>query len=253
MSLLRCVIVEDEIQPLKNLTTMLPLTGKNVQIEGIAKTVTEATKLIDSTSPDLVFLDINLPDGTGFDVLNQVKFRQFRLVITTAFEEYALKAIKYSALDYLVKPFSPEDLILALKKAERNLYDDTQNIRINSLIDNVNNLADSVKKVVLKTADSIYLTNTADIIRCEADGPYTMFYLAAGKRIMVSKPLKEYDQMFEDQGFFRCHQSHLINFKQIDRYDKTDGGMLILKNGDKIPVSTRKKDQLLSLFDRLSG
>lgn len=231
---------------------MLSGLPETIRTEGVAGTVAEAVELINETCPDLVFLDINLPDGLGFDVLQQIDYKDFRLIVTTAFEEFALRAIKFSAIDYLVKPYSPEELHAAIRKASQSLQEDLNHLRLNALAENISSLAGALRKIVLKTAESLHLVNVSDIIRCEADGPYTRVYLLNDKKLMVSKPLKELDQMLSGQGFIRLHQSHLVGFGHIERFDKAEGGTVVTKDGSRVPVASRKKESLLNTIDQLT-
>lgn len=249
--MIKIVILEDEIPVLETITEIVENYCDETQLMGVARNIRTAKQLIQKTNPDLVLLDINLPDGTSFDLLEQLKNINFKIIFITAFEEFAIQAIKLSAIDYLVKPIDPMELIAAIKKARDAVDLSNNNLKLSALLSNIKGLANKSKKIILKTAENIYLIDVADIIRCESDGAYTRFYLNDGKKIMISKVIKDYEEMLHDYGFLRVHKSHIINLNFIDRFEKTDG-LIVLKDQSSIPVSVRKKESLLKIFEELS-
>lgn len=249
--MIKIVVLEDEKPTLETITEIVENHCDETKLIGVARTIRTAKELIQKTNPDLVLLDINLPDGTSFDLLEQLKTIDFKIIFITAFEEFAIKAIKLSAIDYLVKPIDPLELIEAIKKAREALDQSNNNLKLSALLSNIKGLANKPKKIILKTAENIYLIDIADIIRCESDGAYTRFYLNDGKKIMISKVIKDYEEMLHDYGFLRVHKSHIINLNFIDRFEKTDG-LIVLKDQSSIPVSVRKKESLLKIFEDLS-
>lgn len=249
--MIKIVILEDEIPVLETITEIVENYCDETQLMGVARNIRTAKQLIQKTNPDLVLLDINLPDGTSFDLLEQLKNINFKIIFITAFEEFAIQAIKLSAIDYLVKPIDPIELIAAIKKARDAVDLSNNNLKLSALLSNIKGLANKSKKIILKTAENIYLIDVADIIRCESDGAYTRFYLNDGKKIMISKVIKDYEEMLHDYGFLRVHKSHIINLNFIDRFEKTDG-LIVLKDQSSIPVSVRKKESLLKIFEELS-
>lgn len=249
--MLNIIIIEDE----KHIAdTIIEILNQycEVNIIGIADTVESATLLLKNSMPDLVLLDVNLPDGTSFDILNKLENYNFGIIFITAFEEYALKAIKFSALDYLLKPVDPLELINAVKEAEKNIEKGSNDIKLKALLSNIKNFSDNLKKIVLKTSESIYLIDVQDIIRCNSDGSYTNFHLSDGRKILVSKVLKEYDEILDGCGFIRVHKSHLININYLDRFEKNDGGYIVMKDKSQVPVSVRKKEKLMHILKSLS-
>jgi two-component system LytT family response regulator len=201
-------------------------------------------------SPDLLLLDIQLPDGTGFDLLGEVNQFNFKLIFITAFEEYAIKAFKFSALDYLLKPFDPDEVSKALARVKEAIdLEDTQ-LKLNAFLSNIQNISSEAKKIVLRTSESIHLVNVQDIMHCQSDGNYTNIYLHGGKKLIVSRTLKEFEQMLEPYGFFRLHQSHLMNLNYLDHFNR-EREHVVLKDETSLPVSSRKKDQLLKIFKDL--
>lgn len=241
-------IVEDDK---KNADTVMQIVKNycpNAVIVGHATGVKEAIEKIKELQPQLLILDIQLIDGRSFEILEQIDLKNRKLIFLTAFEEYAIKAIKFSALDYLLKPVNPKELIAAIEKATDCLQYEDEELSIKTLLANFNK---NEKKIVLKTSENINLVEVKEIIHCESDGPYTIFNINGKQKIIVSKSLKEYDELLKEYGFFRAHQSHLVNIKFIERFEKSDGGFLVLKNGEQVPVSTRKRDQLLEIFNRM--
>lgn len=241
------VIIDDEPRARETISNILKLSTRDIHILGEEGSVASAYKIISEASPDLVLLDINLPDGSGFDLLKKFDTINFRVIFITAHEEYAINAFKFSAIDYILKPITAAGLITAVEKAADSIEKDQMSLKLNTLISNL----DRLKKIVLKTSESIHIINVETIIRCEADVNYTHFYLDSGKHLIVSKPLKEYAEILEKAGFFRTHQSHLVNLEHMLRYEKTDGGYLVMDDESNVPVSSRKKDALFSIFEQL--
>ncbi len=246
-AMISIAVIDDEPKARETIINILGFSPIKINIIGEADNIQSAFDLIARKTPDLVLLDINLPDGSGFDLLKKFEKINFKVVFITAHEEYALKAIKFSAIDYILKPIKAAELLGAVEKTHDNLNKEETVQKIGALLSNLEKL----KKIVLKTSESIHIINVSQIIRCEADVNYTKFFLETGEKLLVSKPLKEYDELLGRNGFFRTHQSHLVNLDHILRYDKTDGGYLILDNKSMVPVSTRKKEELFRIFDAL--
>lgn len=241
------VIVDDEPKARETIAKLLALSPVKVNVIGAAEDIATGFETISHLSPQLVLLDINLPDGTGFDLLKKFEKINFQVVFITAHEEYAIQAFKCSALDYVLKPINSADLFRAIERANERLSNDEMAGKLNALLSNL----DKLRKVVLKTAESIHIINVDTIIRCEADVNYTTFFLVNGKRLLVSKPLKDYDELLCPAGFFRTHQSHLINLDHMLRYDKNDGGYIVMDDNSPVPVSTRRKEALFELFGKM--
>lgn len=248
---MKTVIVDDELFARQSVEAIIQDAFPEIEIAGQADSVKSAVLLIKNIKPDLVFLDVDLPDGNGFDVLNQLKPIGFEIIFITAHQEYAMKAIKFSAFDYILKPVSITELTDAVNRVIRDKAQKTQQIKLDAFFNNFENIRHEVKKIVLKTSESIHLINVPDIIRCEADNNYTTFYLLSGERIIVSKGLKDYEDLLGNYGFFRVHQSHLINIKYLSRFDKREGGFVVLTDKTHVPVSQRKKQKLMEVFEGL--
>jgi two-component system LytT family response regulator len=249
MKVLDVIIVEDEIAVAKSIEALLSLND-NVNVVGIAHQIDDAEKMIKKLNPDLVLLDIKLsPTETGFDLLDRISSLKFKFIFITAFNDYALKAFKYNAVDYILKPIDPEDLDAAIERAGERLISENPTEQINSLVKFMNSNSFVQKKILFRTAEQIIAVDIDDIIRLESDANYTTVYLNTGKKITVSKSLKEYSDILEERGFFRVHQSHLINLNYFELFEKQDGGYIVLKDGTNIPVSKRKKQLLLNFLE----
>ncbi|OFX57458.1 MAG: hypothetical protein A2046_12725 [Bacteroidetes bacterium GWA2_30_7] len=247
--MLRAIIVEDEENVKIALENKLKQYCKNVELIGWGNTVQSSIELIKSAKPELVLLDIKLPDGTGFDILSNLQPINFKLIFITAYNDYAIEAFKFSALDYLTKPVRAEELSLAIDKAEKAIQTDTFSHQLSVLYNNLSAMTKSEKKIVLHTSESIHIIEIKDIVRCEADCNYTTFYLSDNSKHMVSKTLKDYEDLLLEYNFFRSHKSHLINFSYIKSYEKADGGYIVMKDGTIIPLSQRKKISLLDVLE----
>lgn len=249
--MLRTIIIDDEAPMRQSLQTILKTACPNVKVIATADGVISGIAAIHKHHPDLIFLDIKMGDGTGFDLLKQLEPVDFKVIFITAYNQYAIKAFKFSALDYLLKPVDPDELAEAVEKTERLVILEL-NKQLGTLEENMGENAG--KKIILRTFDSIHLVKTHEIVFCEAsEGSYTVINLINGNQILVSNRLKEYDEMLTEYGFFRVHKSYLINLIHITRFDRMDGGYIVLNDESKVPVATRKKEQLLELFDRMSG
>ncbi len=241
----RTIIIEDEINAREALKKMLKLVYPDVLVIAETGYVKDACTLIEELKPDLVFLDIELEDGSGFDILNQITNTNFKLIFTTAYNQYAIKAFKYSATDYLLKPIDPIELKEAIERAV--LENNTQTEYLNAIDVLKNNLTQKEPKIVLKTTEQRFVLSLKDIIRLEADGAYTLF-ITQDKRIIISKNIKYYQELLDDR-FIRCHQSHLVNSHHIKAFVKQ--GFIELSNKEQVPVSTRKKAEIHKIISEL--
>lgn len=248
--MIRTVIVEDEPSSSEYLASLLSDFCNNVELVGTACDVKSGYELIFKSKPDLVLLDIEMPDGTGFDLLHKFPKINFEIIFTTAFAEYAVKAFQFSAIHYLLKPIDPRELVSAINKAEDELQRKNTEARVDALLFNMQNQAEKGKKIVLSSGTKIYVINSSEIVMCQSEKNYTQFFLADGREIVVAKTMKEYDDMLADNGFVRVHKQHLINVEHIKSLDKTEGGSIYLSNNLKVPVSVRKKELVIELLNR---
>lgn len=239
---MKAIIVEDKEYIRKGLLNLLQLIDTDVTIIGECESVKDAVVVANACKPDLIFLDINLLDGTAFDFLDQTEHLSFKIIFITAYEEYALKALKMGAVDYLLKPVDVEELQAALQKI-KNLPIDEQKQQIKA-VKAVWNNEDAT--LILSLHDSFQVVDLNELLYCESDKGYTTFYCINNKKYIVSKTLKEFEERLLNANFTRPHQSFMVNLKFIDKYEKS--GVIYLKNGKKIPVSSRKKDQFVTTF-----
>ena len=246
---MRILIIDDESKARSSLRKMLQLFFQEVEIVGEADGVRSGREMIANQPADLVFMDIEMQDGTGLDLLGQLGKVDFKVVFVTAYNQYAVEAFRLSAIDYLLKPIQPEHLVEAVSRARK---DNRTKTGVQTFIENMHIQTKQDRKVVLKDADSLYVVQIKDILHCQADGGYTHFYIQGQKTITTSINLKEYEKLFADYGFIRSHHSHLVNLQHIIRFDKADGGQLILSNQSKVPVSFRKKDKLIKSLQAIS-
>jgi two-component system LytT family response regulator len=247
--MLKAVIIEDTEQDKQWLKILLDPYRDEIMVVGEADTHTEALKLIPVCKPDVVFLDIQLKEGDGFDILQSLKSIDFKIIFTTSFEAYAVRAIRLSALDYLIKPIEKGLFDHAIRRLLTDLTDSAQNKKIEVLINNIN----QVKKVALPAQTSIKFVNIDTIVRCLSDSNYTWFYLSNGTKLLVCKCLREYEEILEPFGFFRVHQSHLINLKYVVELKKESGGIVVMEDSTEISVSRRRKDLLLSAINGMQN
>lgn len=246
----KVVIIDDENCVIQTVSRLIEEHFTDILIAGSANDISTGYRQILKNGPDILILDINLPDGSGFELLRKFVEPEFKLIFITAHEEYAIEAFKFSAIDYILKPIDSDALITALNKARELKAMEEQHLKVKALLDNLDGNSPS-KKIVLRTSDSLHLINVCDIVRCEADSNYTFFYLKDNKRILVSKTIKEYSQLLKPSGFIRVHQSHLVNTDHVDRYVKTDGGTLIMKDNSKVPVSNDRRAFVLKQLESL--
>ncbi len=252
MNLISAVIVEDEIPIAKSLEALLSQSGK-INVLGLAHNVEDAYELISSTKPQLVLCDIQLSKSqTGFDLLKQFTNPDFKLIFITAYNNYAIKAFKFNAIDYLLKPVDENELFSAIDRVVKQIGNNVSDVQLQNLLSLMSNSeSNKPKKILFKTSEQIRAININEIVRLESESNYTSVYLADNKKLLVSKPLKEYSDILEDRNFFRAHQSHLINLDFFELYEKQDGGYIVLKDGTNIPVSKRKKNLLFELLEQL--
>jgi len=240
---LNAIIVDDEKHSRETLKNMVEGFCDGVNILATASSVAEGLQTIAQHKPDLVFLDIELQTGTGFDILNSLPSIDFEVIFTTAFDQYAIRAVKFSSLDYLLKPIDLEELQKAIEKAKIIKDKEAYTDQLKALLQNLKQ--PSLSRICLSTNDGFEFVNVSDISHCTAEGSYTVFVMTNGTKIMVSKHLKAYETLLTDHPFMRVHNSFLINLKEVNKFVKSDGGYIIMNNGDHISISRNKKDAFL--------
>lgn len=246
--MIKAVAIDDESYILEDVKELVSnLFPNEIEIVGVARSVKEGLKLIGNTQPGLLFLDIDLGDGTGFDLIEQSDFKGFDVIFITGFDHHAIQAIKVGALDYILKPIDEDEFSIAVQKAIDN---DQKGHQLEKLIEVSSEFFKGVKdkRVILKTADTVYAVYEKDILYCRSDGNYTTFYTQQLEKILVSKPIKHIEEILSEDTFVRCHQSYIVNKKHVLKYNKN--GTLIVHMDFKVPVSSRRKDYALKkLFD----
>ncbi len=244
---IRCIIVDDEQAFLNTLDIMIQ-EHEGFEIVGKARSVSEGVNLIESLQPDIVFLDIEMGDGTGFDVIKQTESYDYVVIFVTAFDQYAVEAFRFSAIDYLLKPISSKNLSDALLKGKKSIQRNDLSSRFQLLLENFQTREKKQKKIVLKEMETHHVIQVDDIIWCAAEGSYTRIYIKDKRDIIVSKHLKEYESLLAPFGFVRVHRSHLVNLDKVLRYDKSEGGVLQMEDGLTVAVSVRRKEKLSELL-----
>jgi two-component system, LytTR family, response regulator len=249
MSALRIILVDDEKRIRTSLRHLIGMYFPSAIIVSEAEDVESGFAEIRKHQPDVVLLDIQMSGGTGFDLIRKLTPVNFKLIFVSAFDKYAIQAFKFSAIDYLLKPVDPEELVKALQKASDLINEKDLSLKIETLMSNLNPASHEPKKILLKTQEAVHLINLSDIIRCEADRNYTRFILTGDKTILVSGSLIEYDETLSNSGFFRSHHSHLINIEYISKIDKHNF-QIIMKDNSVIPLATRKKELLIQILEK---
>jgi len=247
--MLKAIIIDDVSDARQTLRADLKTYCPEIKIIGEADGVVTGAKALRKLSPDLVFLDIQMKDGSGFDLLEILGKSKFKTIFTTASDAYAIKAFRFSAVDYLLKPIDPDELMEAVKKAEAGMKDEKPGMDL--LADSLARKGRKQTRIALSTQDKIHVVKIEVIIRCESSVNYTTFFFNTGKKLLVTKTLKEFDELLSEHNFIRVHQSHLVNADYIKEYVKTDGGYLVMTDGSDVPVSSRKRATVSEWLDRL--
>lgn len=251
MQPLKIVIVEDEQKIRKTIVNLINIHYTNAIVVGEAENAASGIEVIKAHNPDVVLLDIKMPGDSGFDMLKELTPLTFKVIFITAFNQFAVEAFKFSAVDYLLKPVVPDELVAALERARQQINTENSSIKLDVLMNNLNSLTKESKRIVLNSHDKMQIVSIVDIIKCEADGNYTTFFISNKNRITVSKPIKEWEEVLTPYGFFRCHNSYIVNLSCIDRLEKRDGGILVLKDGSELSVAARKNSELMAVLNRI--
>jgi two-component system, LytTR family, response regulator len=249
--MIKIAIIEDE-QPIRDTyKLLLNQNFSDIEIVGEAGTVADAVALLKNSPPDIVFMDIELEDGNSFQVLQNTRPYSFKVIFLTAYNNFAIKAIKFSAFDYIMKPINEFEFINAVRNAIDSVTTQPDsNEQFTNLLDHYMGTQKS-RKIVLRTANSMFVVNISDISHCKSDNSYTTFVLNDKREILVSKGMSEYIPILEEYGFARPHQSFMVNINHIQKIDRNDGGFVIMENGSEIPISTRRKQQFLALLESI--
>jgi two-component system LytT family response regulator len=245
----KALIIDDENRTRDLIAKMINSFGLDIEAIPAGENVKSGIKAIEEHQPDIVFLDIQMPDGTGFDLLKAVPNKNFEVIFITAHEEFAIKAIKFSALDYILKPVDPEELKAAVERALEAMNEKRDESQFEALNHNIS--PQQKRRLVLKTQESVHVVDLDQIIRCESDRNYTSFFLTENRKILVSKTLKEFESLLVGHNFIRVQQSHLINLDYVDRYNKGNGGSVVMRDGSEVPLSPAKREIFFKILENL--
>ncbi|PBQ31241.1 DNA-binding response regulator [Sphingobacteriaceae bacterium] len=248
--MIKTLIIEDEQKSREMLAGIIQKNCPELSVVGLATNVKEGVEMIESLHPELVFLDISMPDGSGFDLLEKVPGQKFELIFATASDQHAIRAIKYSACDYLLKPIDIDELKIAVDKVVKKKSSIPNMENLQFLIQQLKRSDENFQKITLPTGNAYEIVNIKDIVRCEADGSYTTFYLSDKRKLMISAGLKHYEELLPEGDFIRVHHHHLINMNHVIRFLKEDGGYAIMSDGSKIEISRRKKEAFMEKLNK---
>jgi len=247
MKSIRALIVDDEELARKNLSILLEDYCTEVELVGTAENAKAAREALAKTEIDVMLLDIEMPNGSGFELLESLDEINFKVIFTTAYHEYAITAFKFSAVDYILKPINPEELQAAIGKVQPG-QDSESPEKLKALIESLQSKGEVGEKIALPSMEGLRFVNLDEILYCESQDNYTQFFLIDGSRIMVSKTIKHFEEILDVKKFFRVHRSFILNLRYIDKYVKGEGGYVVMKQGARIPVSRRRKESFLHLF-----
>jgi two-component system, LytTR family, response regulator len=246
-----CILIDDEQNNLQNLQTILRNHLPHVTVVATAQNADEGIAAIKKYEPQLVLLDIQMPQKSGFEVLKAFTEPYFEVIFITAFDNYGIQAIKFSALDYLLKPINFQELKEAIEKATKKIVAKTKDHKLENLLAYVMRGQKEVPRIALPTFKETQYVRVDEIIRCEASDNYTTFFTKAGEKVLVSKTLKEFAELLQCHGFIRTHQSHLVNIEYVKSLLKEDGGVLMMQDHAKIPISRQNRDEVKALLNRM--
>jgi len=243
---IKSIIVDDEKHGRENLAGILEKYCPEIELVAEANSVDAAREAIEKYNPDLVFLDIEMPKANGFQLLEQLKDFRFEVIFVTAYGNYAIKAIRFSAADYILKPININDLQAAVQKVSERIRQKQENLRMKQLVHNLSQPQNP--RIGLPAGDRIEFADVKTIIHCKGEGNYTDIYFEGNKHLLVAKTLVEFEELLQEHSFIRVHKAHLVNFGHVVAYIKSGGGMLRLSNGDEVTISRRRKEQVLNML-----
>jgi len=244
--MVKVVIIDDEPHGIQSLEALVREYCPSLELAGTANSIEEGQKLLEETSPGILFLDIEMPNGSGFELLKNIGAKKsFEVIFTTAYQHYAIRAIRENALDYLLKPIDPEELIKATEKACQRIRTSKGNNekKLDELFSRLEKI--KLRRLAIPGTEEIHYVDLDLVVRLEASSNYTEIFLSGGKKHLVSRTLKDFEEQLSEAGFFRVHKAHLINIAHVDRYVRQDGGYILMKDGTSIPVSRPRRDELL--------
>jgi two-component system LytT family response regulator len=249
--MINTILIDDERDGLEDLQEAIAKYCPEVSVMGAFNVPSEGLKAIQQLKPHLVFLDVQMPGTSGFELLQKLSPVSFDVIFVSAYDRYAIKAIKFSALDYLLKPVDIDELIQAVSRVQRRMFQLQHHSSVQSVIQNVQHHSGRIERLAVPSAEGIDIFDVDDIIFCKADSCYTHIYLVKGQRKVVTKVLKDFEDVLSDSGFCRVHNSFLVNLRHVKRYVRGEGGYVTLTDDHHVDISRRRKDEFLSLLDRL--
>jgi two-component system, LytTR family, response regulator len=247
---MKAILIDDERDALEMLEWIIKKNSPEVEIIAMCDSALDGLEKIKDLKPELVFLDIEMPQLNGFDLLERLGKYDFEVIFTTAYNQFAIKALKICALDYLLKPIDGEELKAAVKKAISR-KSKVSSEQLEMLMNYFKPEKPKIRRVALTASDHLVFVDTNDIVYCESDSNYTTFFLAKGEKVMISKTLKDVEEILEGADFFRVHASYLINMKHVSKFTRGDGGYVVMSNNEHITVSRRKKEEFFEMFSKL--
>ncbi len=247
----KAIIIDDDPQQRKVHKQLLDKFFPQVHVVAEAGSVKSAVEVIRKYLPDLVLLDIEIIGGNGFQVLQLLKPYTFKVIFITAFDHFAIKAFKFSAMNYILKPVDEEEFLTAMQETLQSIDSEQSLLKQNDYLMDFYKKETQLGRIVLRTTDSLHVVDMSDIVYCRSDNAYTTFHLISGEKIMVSKGMKDYVELLKDYGFFRPHQSYLVNLNYVKRVDKGEGGFVVMKTGKEIPLSSRQKKRIIEFLEKL--
>jgi two-component system, LytTR family, response regulator len=248
--MIRCVLIDDESNSLEMMEWLLKTYCPDVVIEAMCNSASNGIEAINRHKPDVVFLDIEMPHMNGFDMLEQFDKLTFDVVFCTAYDQFAIKAFRYSALNYLLKPVDPEDLKETIRRLEEKKASPSKE-QIELLFQNIKQTTRStVQRIALTTGDGMIFVPTKDIMYCQAESNYTSVVLAGGKKVLVSKVLKDIDEALSGPDFFRIHNSYLVNMNHISKFVRGDGGYVVMEDGTTVSISRSRRQEFMDMFEK---
>ncbi|OFX55434.1 MAG: hypothetical protein A2046_12505 [Bacteroidetes bacterium GWA2_30_7] len=245
--MINTIIIDDEPKVQKSIEMIINQYCPKLNVVGMASSALEGIKEINCKKPDLVLIDIEMPHGTGFDLLESIKNPEFQIIFITAYNQYAVKAFKYSAVDYLLKPIDIEEFVSAINRVEKNIQSPAFQ-KYNVLLENIKN--NNLSKIAIPTSDGLEYIQVNKIMYLEAERSYCYIYMENDKKMLVSRSLSDIEKLIESESFFRCHKSFLVNLEYVKKYVRFDGGYILLNNSKRIDLSRRKKDEFTEVMKK---
>ena len=248
--MMRAIIIDDEKNNLDNLSRLLEQYCPDISVVAVAMNAEEGRDVLLHHRPDLVFLDIQMPGKSGLDLLQELPLPGFDVIFVTAYDQYGIQAVKFAAIDYLLKPIHVQELQEAVRKAVLRNREKKKNGELENLLQLLQRQHDKDEhRIALTTLKETRFLYTRQILRCESNNNYSYFFLEDGEKLLVSKPIYEYEALLKEYGFIRCHQSHLVNKKYVKSWVREDGGFLLLGDGTTVPVSRNKREAVLAALE----